>query len=118
MNTVRLPVRTFMPLSPVVVLLLFQLGYWIVEPLVNRATESYPRGGIKFLVGLARVEISRNGLSVRQSSGLKMLRDANIQVILDHHALPGVQTPGQMFTGRYVFHRMIQYSHGNTDAEY
>ncbi|KAH9968447.1 glycoside hydrolase family 5 protein [Lactifluus volemus] len=66
MNTVRLP-----------------LGFWIVEPLVNRVTESYPRGGIKFL-----------------SSGLKMLRDANIQVILDHHALPGVQTPGQMFTGR------------------
>ncbi|KAI0249706.1 glycoside hydrolase family 5 protein [Lactifluus subvellereus] len=65
-NTVRLP-----------------LGYWIVEALVNRATESYPRGGIKFL-----------------SSGLKMLRDANIYVILDHHALPGVQSPGQMFTGR------------------
>jgi glucan endo-1,6-beta-glucosidase len=57
MNTVRLPVRTFMPLSPMVVLPLFQLGFWIVEPLVNRVTESYPRGGIKFLVGLARVEI-------------------------------------------------------------
>ncbi|KAI0249698.1 glycoside hydrolase family 5 protein [Lactifluus subvellereus] len=59
------------------------LGYWIVEAIVNRATESYPRGGIKFL-----------------SSGLKMLRDANVKVILDHHGLPGVQSPGQMFTGR------------------
>jgi len=27
------------------------------------------------------------------------LRDAGMQVILDHHALPGVQTSGQMFTG-------------------
>jgi hypothetical protein len=64
-NTVRLP-----------------LGYWIVEALVNRATEHYPRGGMKFL-----------------AEGLMWLRDAEIQVILDHHALPGVQTPGQMFTG-------------------
>ncbi|KAH9978906.1 glycoside hydrolase family 5 protein [Lactifluus volemus] len=64
-NTVRIP-----------------LGYWIVEPLVNRTTESYPRGGIKYL-----------------SCGLKMLRDADIKVILDHHALPGVQTPNQLFTG-------------------
>jgi hypothetical protein len=46
-----------------------------------------------------------------------MLRDANIQVILDHHALPGVQTPDQMFTGQYVFHRLIQYSHGKTDGK-
>ncbi|KAI0258700.1 glycoside hydrolase family 5 protein [Gloeopeniophorella convolvens] len=65
MNTVRVP-----------------LGYWIVEDLVDRRTEHYPRGGIEFL-----------------SNGLKMLRDAGIQAILDHHALPGVQTPGQMFTG-------------------
>lgn len=28
-----------------------QLGYWIVEALVDRQTEYYPRGGIKFLVG-------------------------------------------------------------------
>lgn len=64
-NTVRLP-----------------LGYWIVEALVDRDTEHYPRGGMKFL-----------------AEGLMWLRDAGIQVILDHHALPGVQTPGQMFTG-------------------
>ncbi|KAI0249705.1 glycoside hydrolase family 5 protein [Lactifluus subvellereus] len=64
-NTVRIP-----------------LGYWIVEDLVNRTTESYPRGGIKFL-----------------SSGLKMLRDANINVILDHHALPGAQVANQTLAG-------------------
>ena len=29
---------------------LIQLGYWIVEPLVNRATEFYPRGGMLQLV--------------------------------------------------------------------
>ncbi|TFY67559.1 hypothetical protein EVG20_g3897 [Dentipellis fragilis] len=64
-NTVRIP-----------------LGYWIVEALVDREIEYYPRGGIKNLI-----------------NGVKMLRDAGMQVILDHHALPGVQTPGQMFTG-------------------
>lgn len=31
-----------------------------------------------------------------------MLADAGIQVILDHHALPGVQTGDQTFTGKYV----------------
>ena len=35
-----------------------------------------------------------------QRDGLKMLNDAGINVILDHHALPGVQSPNQMFTGR------------------
>lgn len=29
-----------------------QLGYWIVEGLVDRKTEHYPRGGIRHLVGL------------------------------------------------------------------
>ena len=29
---------------------LVQLGYWIVEPLVDRATEFYPRGGMSQLV--------------------------------------------------------------------
>ncbi|KAJ7035550.1 glycoside hydrolase family 5 protein [Mycena alexandri] len=65
-NTVRIP-----------------LGYWIVEPLVNRATEFYPRGGLDQL-----------------RRGLTQLREAGIVAILDHHALPGVQTAGQMFTGR------------------
>jgi len=29
-----------------------------------------------------------------------MLKDAGIAVILDHHALPGVQSADQMFAGR------------------
>jgi glucan endo-1,6-beta-glucosidase len=37
-----------------------------------------------------------------QVMGLDMLREAGIQVILDHHALPGVQVAGQMFTGKCV----------------
>lgn len=58
------------------------LGYWLVEPLVNRTDEYYPRGGLRHL-----------------KEGLQWLRDAGISVILDHHALPGAQTPDQMFTG-------------------
>ncbi|KAJ7102987.1 glycoside hydrolase family 5 protein [Mycena crocata] len=65
-NTVRIP-----------------LGYWIVEPLVDRRTEFYPRGGLGQL-----------------RRGLQQLHNAGIVAILDHHALPGVQTAGQMFTGR------------------
>ena len=34
---------------------LCQLGYWIIEALVNRATEFYPRGGIKQLVRLIQL---------------------------------------------------------------
>ncbi|KAJ3810425.1 glycoside hydrolase family 5 protein [Lentinula aff. lateritia] len=67
-NTVRIP-----------------LGYWIVEQLVNRQTEFYPRGGLEQLI-----------------RGLEQLHAAGIVAILDHHALPGVQTPNQMFTGQYV----------------
>ncbi|KAI0029966.1 glycoside hydrolase family 5 protein [Vararia minispora EC-137] len=59
------------------------LGYWIIEDLVDHRTEFYPRGGIVYL-----------------SQGLQWLKDAGIKVILGHHALPGVQTPNQMFTGR------------------
>jgi len=65
LNTVRIP-----------------LGFWIIEPLVDRSTEFYPRGGIKQL-----------------KRGLSQLKAAGISAILDHHALPGVQTAGQMFTG-------------------
>lgn len=35
-----------------------------------------------------------------------MLSDAGIVAILDHHALPGVQTPDQSFTGKYVVMKM------------
>ena len=38
----------------------------------------------------------------RQVNGLDMLRKAGIQVILDHHALPGAQAVNQMFAGKYV----------------
>ncbi|CAE6445319.1 unnamed protein product [Rhizoctonia solani] len=65
LNTVRIP-----------------LGYWIVEPLVDRSTEFYPRGGMKWL-----------------KNGLRMLKAKGIHVMLDHHALPGVSTPNQMFAG-------------------
>ncbi|KIL57356.1 glycoside hydrolase family 5 protein [Amanita muscaria Koide BX008] len=64
-NTVRIP-----------------LGWWIVEPLVDRSKEYFPRGGFRQL-----------------SRGLKQLKDAGIDVILDHHALPGIQVAGQEFTG-------------------
>ncbi|CAL1714506.1 unnamed protein product [Somion occarium] len=89
-NTVRIP-----------------LGYWIVEALVDRKTEFFPRGGIRQLI-----------------RGLKQLRDAGIAAILDHHALPGVQTPGQMFTGRCTsdvefyteanYHRALVWTAGMT----
>lgn len=85
-NTVRIP-----------------LGYWIVEDLVDRNKEFYPRGGLQQL-----------------KRGLKQLRGAGIGAILDHHALPGVQTPQQMFTGRctkdvkfytqYNYHRALIWS--------
>ncbi|KAI0794402.1 glycoside hydrolase superfamily [Fomes fomentarius] len=65
-NTVRIP-----------------LGYWIVEALVNRKTEFFPRGGIFHL-----------------QRGVKALKTAGIAVILDHHALPGAQAVNQQFTGR------------------
>ncbi|KAF8637489.1 hypothetical protein AX17_002793 [Amanita inopinata Kibby_2008] len=65
LNTVRIP-----------------LGYWIVEPLVDRSTEYYARGGFAQL-----------------RRGLAQLKNAGIVAILDHHALPGVQDPGQEFTG-------------------
>ncbi|KAG1896181.1 glycoside hydrolase family 5 protein [Suillus fuscotomentosus] len=79
------------------------LGYWIVEALVDRSHESYPRGGLEYL-----------------RRGLGWLQDAGIQAILDHHALPGVQTAGQMFTGNctsdvqfytpYNYHRALVWT--------
>ncbi|KDN35897.1 hypothetical protein RSAG8_11205, partial [Rhizoctonia solani AG-8 WAC10335] len=59
------------------------LGYWIVECLVDRSTEYYPRGGMKYL-----------------KKGLGWLKKKGIHVMLDHHALPGVATANQMFAGR------------------
>ncbi|KAI6041892.1 glycoside hydrolase family 5 protein [Pisolithus marmoratus] len=59
------------------------LGYWIIEALVERPAENYPRGGLEYL-----------------RRGLGWIRDAGMHVILDHHALPGVQTPGMEFAGQ------------------
>ncbi|RDB18518.1 Glucan endo-1,6-beta-glucosidase B [Hypsizygus marmoreus] len=53
------------------------------EDLVDRKNEFYPRGGLAQL-----------------RRGLKQLSKAGIMAILDHHALPGVQSPQQQFTGR------------------
>ncbi|EJF64330.1 glycoside hydrolase [Dichomitus squalens LYAD-421 SS1] len=66
------------------------LGYWIIESLVDRKTEFFPRGGIKQL-----------------QRGLKQLKAAGINAILDHHAPPGVQDANQAFTG-----------HCTTDVEF
>ncbi|KAF5379499.1 hypothetical protein D9615_006486 [Tricholomella constricta] len=66
LNTVRIP-----------------LGYWIVEDIVDRNTEFYPRGGLAQL-----------------RRGLQQLSAAGIVAVLDHHALPGVQSPQQQFAGR------------------
>ncbi|KAG6909385.1 hypothetical protein DXG01_000828, partial [Tephrocybe rancida] len=86
LNTVRIP-----------------LGYWIVEDLVDRKNEFYPRGGLAQL-----------------RRGLKQLSQAGIVAILDHHALPGVQDPQQQFTGRcttdvqfytpYNYHRALVWT--------
>ncbi|KZV79972.1 glycoside hydrolase family 5 protein [Exidia glandulosa HHB12029] len=65
LNTVRIP-----------------LGYWLVEPLVNRTSEFYAKGGLKIL-----------------KTRLKALKAAGINVILDHHALPGAAAINQMFAG-------------------
>ncbi|KIJ30723.1 glycoside hydrolase family 5 protein [Sphaerobolus stellatus SS14] len=65
LNTVRIP-----------------MGYWIIEDLVNRTTEFYPRGGIKQL-----------------KRGLQQLKNARINVLLDFHAMPGVSSSLQMFAG-------------------
>ena len=49
-NTVRIPVSLPSSIAAESHDLYRQLGYWIVEALVDRATEFYPRGGIKQLV--------------------------------------------------------------------
>ncbi|KAG8728369.1 hypothetical protein FRC11_011204, partial [Ceratobasidium sp. 423] len=66
LNTVRIP-----------------LGYWIIEDLVDRKTEYYPKGGLKYL-----------------KNGLRMLKAKGIHAILDFHAMPGVAAVKQMFAGR------------------
>jgi hypothetical protein len=51
MNTVRIPVsRPNFAFPEPSCQLILQLGYWIVEALVDRKTEFFPRGGLKQLV--------------------------------------------------------------------
>jgi hypothetical protein len=50
LNTVRIPVSKVFSSAFLILILCEQLGYWIVEPLVDRSTEFYPRGGIEQLV--------------------------------------------------------------------
>ncbi|EJD55088.1 glycoside hydrolase family 5 protein [Auricularia subglabra TFB-10046 SS5] len=65
LNTVRIP-----------------LGYWLVEPLVDRSTEYYGRGGLTIL-----------------KTRLRAMKAAGLHVILDHHALPGAAAIRQQFAG-------------------
>jgi aryl-phospho-beta-D-glucosidase BglC (GH1 family) len=58
------------------------VGFWIIEDIVDRDLEPYAQGGLDELI-----------------RGLNMFKDAGINVMIDHHALPGVATPGQMFAG-------------------
>ncbi|KAJ3487873.1 hypothetical protein NLI96_g3230 [Meripilus lineatus] len=76
------------------------LGYWIVEPLVDRQTEFYPRGGLRQLASVIVWLGDPLPDCPFQRRGLQQLKTAGIHVILDHHALPGVQTAGQQFAGR------------------
>ena len=39
-------------------------------------------------------------LTTHQKRGVKMLKDAGMSIILDHHGLPGVQTSDQAFAGQ------------------
>ena len=58
-----------------------QLGYWIVEPLVNRATEFYPRGGMSQLVSFPssdnRQITDNSPLSATRSEPVESVRDCS-----------------------------------------
>lgn len=102
MSSAKSKLKFFFPALPA------QLGYWIVEDLVDRKTEFYPKGGLDQLVSASSsLRHWRPAMCSRlpflfQRRGLKQLSKAGIVAILDHHALPGVQTSQQMFTGRHV----------------
>lgn len=51
---------------------------------------------------------------IGQRRGLSWLQEAGIGAILDHHALPGVQTPGQQFTGKYVIQLLNEFIKAKT----
>ncbi|KAH7103511.1 glycoside hydrolase family 5 protein [Auriculariales sp. MPI-PUGE-AT-0066] len=59
------------------------LGWWLVEPLVNRTTEPpFARGGLRVL-----------------KARLRYLKKKGIHVVLDLHAVPGVGHKNQQFAG-------------------
>jgi hypothetical protein len=58
------------------------LGFWIIEDIVDKSHEPYAEGGLDELI-----------------RGLTMFKNAGLNVVLDHHALPGVATYSQMFAG-------------------
>lgn len=49
-NTVRIPVSFNFSAGYECLFMSYQLGYWIVEELVNRTSEFYPKGGLAQLV--------------------------------------------------------------------
>ncbi|KAG5653998.1 hypothetical protein H0H81_008580 [Sphagnurus paluster] len=113
MSSAKSKLKFFFPALPA------QLGYWIVEDLVDRKTEFYPKGGLDQLVSASSsLRHWRPAMCSRlpflfQRRGLKQLSKAGIVAILDHHALPGVQTSQQMFTGRhtqYNYHRALMWT--------
>jgi glucan endo-1,6-beta-glucosidase len=68
---------------------------------VNRQTEFYPRGGIKQLVRMVyRSVFALTNVLLSQKRGLRQLKAAGIQAILDHHAPPGAQAVNQQFAGQ------------------
>jgi len=66
LNTIRVPV-----------------GYWLVQDVVDQASEHFPQGGLEKMDRLAEWAASRD-----------------IYVILDLHGAPGAQEPNQPFTGQ------------------
>ncbi|KAF9512313.1 glycoside hydrolase family 5 protein [Hydnum rufescens UP504] len=75
------------------------MGFWIIEDIVDTATEPYAQGALDQLI-----------------RGLTMLRDAGIYVVLDQHAMPGVSSINQMFAGNCT--PTIQFYESPNDYNY
>lgn len=63
-------------------ILFFRIGKWLVEELVQPPLERFPQGGW--------AELKR---------GLAQLKAAELSVMLDFHAVPGVGAANQYFAG-------------------
>ncbi|KAF8534504.1 glycoside hydrolase family 5 protein [Trichophaea hybrida] len=68
LNTLRIPV-----------------GFWMYEPIVDRATEWFPEGGFPFLERVCN-----------------WAAELGIYVIIDLHAAPGSQVVNQQFAGQFI----------------